>query len=83
MLNKQTQKTVDHYLQMFKDMTLENVEEIRERHTKLEKEIFVPEGIPQNVDSIPDIAPEDWAGQLSDSSEEEFYDNEVAPTRFD
>jgi hypothetical protein len=28
-LNKQTQATVDHYLKMFKGMTLENVEEIR------------------------------------------------------
>jgi transposase len=35
-LNKTNQKTVDHYMSMFGEMTLENVEEIRAKHTQAE-----------------------------------------------
>lgn len=61
-LNKTNQKTVDHYMSMFGEMTLENVEEIRAKHTQAEKELFVPKGVPENVDKIPDLMEEDYLG---------------------
>ena len=80
-VNQQTPQIVHHYMEMFKGMTLEDVEAIRAKHESLKEDIHIPEDVP--TEPVPDLLPEDWSGKLNNQSDEEFYDNKVPPSRFD
>lgn len=84
-VSKQTPKAVQHYLEMFKGMTLADVEEIRLKHENLKAAIYVPnaEDLPEDADELEQVLPEDYNGMLTNSSDEEFFDNRVLKDRFD
>lgn len=61
-VNQQTPQIVHHYMEMFKGMTLEDVEAIRAKHESLKEDIHIPEDVP--TEPVADILPEDWSGKM-------------------
>jgi hypothetical protein len=45
--------------------------------------MFVPDDVPSDIDDIEEVTMQDYENKLTDSEDEEFFDNTVPPSRFD